>query len=127
MNATSSWVPIDRVVTAEPGPRDVCVVTFIEGVRAAINLVTEYEQARAKAIAFAKETKRPVKLLPVTARELMGFMHVKPSELFGPSADDAEMRQLVVSTCREALRECNDASVRREAFDLLVNMGEPLA
>lgn len=127
MNASTSWISIDRVVTAEPGPRDLCVVTFIEGVRAAINPVTEYEQARAKAIAFAKETKWSVKLLPVTGRELMGFMRVKPSDFASPSASDAEMRQLVVSTCREALRECDDGTVRREAYDLLVNMSEALA
>lgn len=122
----NSWIDPHRIVSAEPLPRDHVVVTFVEGKRVSIHPVGEYERVREAAVILAKQAKRPVKVLPMTIIELMGFMGMDPAEFAASlSPKDAEQdRQLVVATCMEILRECNDAAVRKEAYDLLTSIGE---
>ena len=98
----------------------------LNGKRVSVEPVEEYEQALSRANALARGIKQPVKLLPMQVGELLRFMGLDKVDMTKPSPNDAEMRQLVVTTCREVILECNDASVRREAHGVLVGMGETL-
>ncbi len=122
----NSWNDPHRVVWVEPLSRDHFVVTFVEGRRVWIHPATAYQRVRASAQALASKVKRPVKVLPVTIDELIGFMNIDLADLAASlSPDDAEQdRRLVIDTATEILRECNDSAVRKEAYDLLVKMGE---
>lgn len=122
----ASWTDNNRVVSAHPGPRDSFVITLVDGKRASVEPVDAYEQALNRATMLARQIRRPVKLLPMQAAELIGLMGLKAGDMTTPSADDAEARQLVVNTCREAILESNDAFVRREAHCVLAGMGETL-
>ena len=122
----ANWNDVNRVMRMDPGPRDSFVVTLVDGQRVSVEPVDAYEQALNRATMLAGQTNRPVKLLPMQAAELIGLMGLKAGDMTTPSTDDAEARQLVVNTCREAILESNDASVRLEAHGVLVGMGETL-
>ena len=111
-----------------PVLRDHVGVTFIDGRRAAIHPVSDYETVRAHAQTFAQEAKRSVKVLPMSITELMGFMGLTDADLTASlsDADEAKDRALIVTTCHEILRHCEDAGVRKEAYDLLIRMGKTL-
>lgn len=118
-----SWIAANRVISVEPGPRDICVVTLVDGRRVSVDHVLDYEKARTKGHQLAQQFSRPVKVLPMGGTELIGFLGLAKAD-FTPSAEtDIEVRELVVSTCREALLECDDGVIRREAYELLVALG----
>lgn len=122
----ASWIDPNRVVTADPGPRDSFVVTLVDGKRVAVESVEVFGQALNRAKALARGIKPPVKLLPMQLGELLGFMGLDKIDMTKPSPNDAELYQLAVTTCREVILNCNDGAVRREAHATLVCMGEAL-
>lgn len=122
----ANWNDVNRVMRMDPGPRDSFVVTLVDGKRVSVEPVDAYEQALNRATVLARQIKRPVKLLPMQAAELIGLMRLKASDMTTPSAGDSETRQLVLKTCREAILESNDVSVRHEAHGVLVGLGETL-
>lgn len=122
----SGWTDPNRIVTAQPLPTDALVVTFFDGKFAAVHPVADYESVRARAIAFAKKHKFPVKVLPVTFPEALNFMGISREAFVASTSQDErrDMRALSVQALKKVLREENDGVVRKGAYDLLVNMGE---
>ena len=120
----SSWISLNRVVTAYPGPRDSFVVTLGDGRRIDVCSVERYEPALARANKLARDTKLAVKVLPMTAAEFINFAGIKASDLAGSPEANADLRELVVTTLSEALVEAEDRETRAEAQALLVGMGE---
>ena len=120
---TQMWMPSYRVICAQPGPRDFCLVLFADGKRVAVHNVANYDEAFHQANRLADELQCQMKLLPMTAAELIAFLNINPSQLTQNTADDPAMRQLVVSTCKETLIKSNDQSARANALDLLVQLG----
>lgn len=118
-----SWASANRVMAFDPGPRDICVVTLLNGRRAAIDHVCDYEKALYAASELAGRVSVPVKVLPMGAAELVAFLRLSPADFAGPAADDAEMRELAVHTCRDALLNSDDRTVRQDAHDLLTALG----
>jgi hypothetical protein len=123
---TNIWTPNgNRVASLAPGPGDTFVVTTIQGQRVAVQPIADYEKALTTAEAFAGQTKHPIKVLCMSLRELLTFMGMTPAEFgagMSPKAE-VEFRQLAAAACRDALRDCNEPSVRADAYDLLVNLG----
>lgn len=122
----SAWENPHRTVTAEPLQTDHVVVTLVDGRRASVQPAHHYERVRDAAQNVAKETGCRVKVLPMTIIELMNFMGVDAAAFAAnlTEAEEAGLRRATVTACKEALREADDASVRKEAYDLLVGMGE---
>lgn len=122
----SAWENPHRIVTAEPLQTDHVVVTLIDGRRASVQPAHQYERVRDAAQNVAKETGCRVKVLPMIITELMNFMGVDAAAFAASLTDEEEagLRQATVTACKEALREANDAAVRKEAYDLLVRVGE---
>lgn len=122
----SSWISLNRVVTAYPGPRDSFVVTLGDGKRIGVCSVEEYEEGLARANKLVRDTKLAVKVLPMTAAEFIYFAGITASDLAASPEANADLRRLVVTTLREALVEADDRETRVEAQALLVGMGEAL-
>tara|TARA_R110002124_G_scaffold45004_5_gene136582 strand:- start:3754 stop:4128 length:375 start_codon:yes stop_codon:yes gene_type:complete len=120
----SSWNSQNRVVTAYPGPRDSFVVTLGGGRRLDVCSVEEYDTALARASRLAQDTKMALKVLPMTAAELINFAGIKASDLAATPEADSDLRRQVVTTLREAMVEADDRETRVEAQALLAGMGE---
>lgn len=119
----SSWISLNRVVTAVPGPRDSFVLTLGDGKRIDLCSVEEYDAALARASRLAQETKLAFKVLPMTAAELINFAGIKASDLASSTEADADLRLQVVTTLREAMIEADDRETRVEAQALLTGIG----
>jgi hypothetical protein len=114
----------------QPAPGDLFVVTLLSGRIALVRPAQEYEQVLDLAQAFANRntaasgTSFTIKVLGVSLNELLRLVGINRAAFQAhPKDDDAELCALAVRTCRDVLRDSQDAAARRDAFDLLVNMG----
>ena len=121
----SSWIDQNRVVSAEPGPRDSFVVVLADGKRIELTTVDKFEEVLARANKLARQTVLAVKVLPMTAREFIAFAGVTAADLSTSPEAEAQQRQVAVEALRSAMVEAPDRSTRVEARDLLHAMGEP--
>jgi hypothetical protein len=108
------------VTTVAPGKLDLFVVTFIDGRRAAVEPITEYEAAVAKARAFLREHQCQIKVLPMTGTEACNLLGIAPPE--EPAPNDIALRQEMVATLMRVARESTDADARGDALDLLASI-----
>ena len=118
-----SWIDANRVIAVQPGSRDICVVTLVDGRRVSVDHALDYERARHAASELAGRLSVPVKVLPMGASELVGFLGLSAADFAQPAPQDGKTRVLMLRTCREVMRESDDKEVRREAYDLLVALG----
>lgn len=119
------------VAALAPSPGDLFVVTTIGGKVVFLQGADDYEKALRLAEAFAEQMspkERPftVKVLGMSLDELLAFKGVSRDDFVASISPegDVEIRRFAVAACKEALRDCNDPAVRRDAYDLLVDMGE---
>lgn len=118
----AAWEPRYRVATIAPGKIDLFVVTFIDGRRAAVQPITEYDGALAKARAFHRDNPRcQIKVLPVDGKELRNLVGVTPAD--PPEPLDPALRQEVIGRLTQIARDSSDGDARQDAFDLLRDMG----
>ena len=117
----ASWQPRYQVTTIEPGKLDLLVVTLIDGKRAALCSVLDYDAALAKARAFAAEHQCQIKVLPLTGPEARHFLDLKPDD--PPTDIDPVLRAEMVERLLTVARESNDPDARRDAHDLLTEWG----
>jgi hypothetical protein len=122
-DATQMWMPKYRVIHAPPGPADFCLVLFADGRRVSVHNVANYDEVLKQANRLADELRCQMKLLPMTAAEVMAFLNISPANFGQDTADDPAMRQLVVSACKETVINSNDPSARSNALDVLVQLG----
>jgi uncharacterized protein (DUF2236 family) len=121
-DATQMRMPTYRVIAAEPGPADFCLVLFADGRRVSVYSVADYHKAFKEAFQVAEQRQCQMKLLPMTAAELNAFLNICPENLVQNTTGDPAMRQLVVSACKETLIKSNDQSARANALELLVQL-----
>lgn len=116
------------VSTMSPAPDDLFVVTTLFGKRVLTQPITHYETALATAQRFAEFVKEPrpvvVKLFCLSGIEMADAMGIDPATLFAGQSpeEEAEMRQLVVNNCKDALRDSPSAAIRADAIQLLTDM-----
>lgn len=126
---TNIWIPGGgRVVALAPGPDDLFVVTTVAGQVAMMHPIGLYNHALKLAQAAAvRMVPMPVtiKVLCVTLREAqaLGFA---PDDLLVDQTpeDEAEWRQMMVTTLHDVLRHCNEPAPRADALALLNQLGE---
>ena len=109
------------MTTISPGKLDLFVVTLIDGRRAHIDAVMDYDAAVARAEAFHRDHPCQMKVLPLTGEEARNLFGISLPDR--PQPVDAEMRQQFVATLTEIVRDSNDGDARREALDVLDEMG----
>lgn len=117
-----------RVATIAPGPDDLFVVTTIAGRKVLLQPIHHYQRALEVAQAFVKAqapTAVTVKVFALSGAEAqaMGFL---PADLLQDQTpeQEAEDRQLVVSTLWNVVMQSNEAKPREDALRLLKNLGE---
>lgn len=117
----ASWEPRHRVTTIGPGKLDLFVLTLIDGKRATIDPITDYDAALAKAETFLRDHRCQIKVLPMTGSEARNLLGISlPAR---PEPMDAALRQQFVATLTQIARESSDGDARRDALDLLTEMG----
>lgn len=117
-----SWEPRHRVTTVQPGKLDLFALTLVDGARAALDPITDYDAALARARAFHRDRPCQIKVLPVTGPELRNLLGIAlPAR---PQPVDAAVRQEMVDTLRRVLRDGSDADARADALGLLTELGE---
>ncbi|UZK65865.1 hypothetical protein [Sphingomonas sp. M1-B02] len=116
------WGPRYRLTTVAPGKLDLFVITFVDGKRATIDPITQYEDALAKVRAFHREHQCQIKVLPMTGPEVRNLLAIDLPEHSKPV--DATFRDQMVGTLRQSVRESSDADARADALELLTEMGE---
>ena len=117
----ASWNPRHRVTTISPGKLDLFVLTFVDGKQAAIDPITGYDAALAKARAFHRDHPCQIKVLPVTGPEVCNLLGIEMPDR--PEPMDAELREQFVATLTQIVRDSPDAEARRDAMDLLTELG----
>jgi len=116
----ATWEPRFRVTTVQPGALDLFVATFLDGQRAALQPISEYDDALSKARAFHRDHACQIKVLPLTGPEARNFLGIEPAEK--PEPIEPSERQRMVDMLMRIARDSND-DARGEAFDLLKDMG----
>lgn len=117
----TSWIPRYRVMTEKPCQLDLFVLTLIDGRRAAIQPITEYETALAKAKAFLSKHRCQIKVLPMTGPEARTFLGTKPPT--EPEPLTPEDRRMLIECLQRVARDSNDTGARNDALDLLGDIG----
>jgi hypothetical protein len=117
-----------RVATMAPGPDDVLVVTTVAGRRVSLHTVDDYGHALNVAEAAAvRMAPVPVtiKVFCLTLIEAQAFGLV-PSDLCKNQTpkEEAETRELVVTTLWNLLQNGSEAKVRSQAWRMLKDLGE---
>lgn len=117
----ASWEPRHRLTAIAPGKLDVFVLTLVNGKRAHIDAICNYDAAVARARAFHRDNPCQVKVLPLTGGELRNLLGAPvPSK---PQPIDDATRQLIISTVTDVAANSSDTDARRDALALLREMG----
>ncbi|MCB2049124.1 MAG: hypothetical protein KDE32_13010 [Novosphingobium sp.] len=132
MTAFQSWQPPYHAMCPQPGRDDLFLVILVNGFRMDIRGIDEWRYWWEHAGTLAQEHKVNIKVLPMTGSELMNFCGFKPEP--GPLRPMAELKERDPEFYEGAIRNCRDvvfsdrasADQRREAVDLLMQMGAPL-
>lgn len=118
------------VAALQPSPGDLFVVTLLAGKVVFVQPADDYEKALRLAEAFADRMPPPgrpftVKVFGMSLPELVKFQGTTIEEIAAslPAASRDDDWKLAISTCQSALRDCDDAATRRDAYDILVQMG----
>jgi hypothetical protein len=117
----ASWEPRYRLTTVAPGKLDLFAITFVDGKRATIDPITNYDAALARARAFHREHQCQIKVLPMTGPEARNLLGIDLPD--HPQPVDATVRQQMVGTLRQMVRESSDADARADALAMLTDMG----
>ena len=117
----ASWEPRYRVTTISPGRLDLFVATYVDGKLAAWEPIDAYEAELAKARAFLRDHQCQIKVLPMGGREMMNLLGLKPTK--EPTPFPPAMHQALVDRLKGIARDSDDLEARRDAFDLLNDIG----
>jgi hypothetical protein len=118
-----SWRPRFRAICPEPGPEDLFLVVLIDGRRVTIQHAADYARWRGAAERLAESQQCQVKVLPMSGRELMNFLGIRPAEAQPIEALDPAFREHAVRNCLDVLRECGGQEDREDALKLLGQLG----
>lgn len=117
----AAWEPRHRITTIRPGKWDLFVLTLIDGKRASIAPVTDYDNALAKAQTFHRDHQCQIKVLSMSGPELRNFLGMDLPDR--PRPVDAQVVQQITDTLMWVARESSDPDARTDALQLLADMG----
>lgn len=87
--------------------------------------ISTYAATVAWAVSIADQMAHPIHVVTLNKRDMRVPGRFKPICAAVANMTDqerGEMRQLLITTCAEVMRECEDGRVRAEAFDVLVQL-----
>ncbi len=116
-----SWEPRHRCTTVAPGKLDLFVVTLVDGARAALDPITDYDAALARARAFHSDHPCQIKVLPLTGAEASNMLGIAVPD--HPQPIDAADLRLIRDTLTDVLSNTGDRDARSDALALLTVLG----
>jgi hypothetical protein len=114
----------NMVAAYEPEPQDRWVKTVIGTRCLLVQHIDQYQQAVDWAVSMADQFDPPLHILPFDVNDMVklnrhrlerGLASITPEERH-------QLRQAVVATCAEIMRDCDDPAIRAEAHEVLVKM-----
>ncbi len=117
----TGWEPRHRCTTIQPGKLDLFVVTLVDGRRAAVDPITDYDAGLARARTFHRDHPCQIKVLPMTGDELFNLLGITRPERSQPF--DAELHRTTVNRLWQIVRDSPDHEARSDALALLSDMG----
>jgi len=122
----------NKVITEQPGADDVFVqiILFGEGdtpgTVAGRSLrylpISAYQECLDWAVAIADQMARPLYVVPLNHSDILNTDRWTPYRDFIAGMNDqerGELRRIVVTTCCEVMRDCDDPEIRADMFDVL--------
>ena len=122
----------NKVITEEPEDDDVFVRVSLTvpgdqpGTRTVRHLpyqpISEYDETVAWATGMADSMAYPIHVVPLSHNDIFRTARWHPFRDFIASMTDQErgaMRQVVVTTAAEVMRDCDDPEIRADMFDVL--------
>ena len=120
------------VITEQPEPDDVFVYVGWSGptddpqVRRTMSTrympISEYQTCVDWAVGMADQIAHPLYVVPLNHRDILCTSRFDPMRAAIQGMNDqerGEMRQVVVTTCCEVMRDCDDPEIRADMFDVL--------
>lgn len=84
--------------------------------------IEQYKAVVAWAVSMADQMRFPLYVVPLNAKDLMRTERVKQAIENLTDQERGELRRVVVAALAEVMRDCHDADVRANAYDLLLDM-----
>ncbi len=109
-----AWMTRNRVKTIVPGKFDLVTLTLVDGRRANIRPITEYDAAVAAARVMLETHQCDIMVLPLSASAIGGMLSLGPPQAGEPG--DAAERQETINLLINILVESGDSDARRDAY-----------
>ncbi len=109
------------VYAYDPMPQDRWVKTLIGNRCLIVQHISQYQQAVAWAVSMAHQMGQQLHIVPFDVNDLVHLNQQRMERglpLLTPEAQH-RLRQDVVTTCLEAIHNCDDLSVRVDAYEVL--------
>lgn len=114
----------NHVYAYEPLDRDLWVETLIGKRRLLVQTTDRYQEAVDWAVSMADQFEGPLTVLPIDVTDLQTLYGERLERAFSGLTPDErfQLRREVVTTVAEVMRDCDDADVRADAYDVLKKM-----
>lgn len=84
--------------------------------------IEEYRACVDWAVSMADQMTFPLYVVPMCAQDVMTTQRVRQAIARLTDQERGELRRMVIATLGEVMRDCDDADVRADAYDLLLDM-----
>lgn len=126
--------PQNRVIAYEAGPDDLFVKVVWHGpgedgddhckrFEGPLWPIADYQRTVDWAVSMADQMRFPLHVVPRTGADALKSEQMQNRLASLTDQERGELRRFVVSRLAEVMRDCDDATVRADAFDLLNDMG----
>jgi hypothetical protein len=125
----------NRVITEQPEPDDVMVEVILfgegdtPGTVAARKLrhlpIAHYQECLDWAVGIADQMARPIYVVPLNHSDIFNTNRWTPYRDCVANMNDqqwGELRRVIVATCCEIMRDCDEWEVRADAYDILTKL-----
>ncbi len=114
----------NHVYALEPMPQDRWVKTVIGTRCLCVQHIDQYQQAVQWATSMADQFDPPLYVIPFDVNDLVKLNRLRLERGLALLTPDQqhELRQAVVNTCIEVMRDCDDQSIRSDAYEVLAKM-----
>ncbi|MBP6013151.1 MAG: hypothetical protein KBA31_13070 [Alphaproteobacteria bacterium] len=122
-------LPINFVCAYEPLPQDSFIETYLNGPDGRYLLMTQtidrYQATADWAVGIADQMAWPIEVVPITMQEFVERNRERFERALAAMTDQERgaLRADAVRAMAEVMRDCDDAEVRADAFDVLVKLG----
>lgn len=122
----------NKVVADEPEADDLFVQVIwhgphedgrhLVGFEGPLEPIAEYQRTIDWAVGMADQMRFPLYVVPLRARDALKTDRMKRAVANLTDQERRELRRVVVAALAEVMRDCDDPTVRGDAYDVLLDM-----